>query len=436
MRVDAQELAAAAGGVLTSCSRSARARGQVCVDTRLLIPGDVFVALPGTRTDGSRFIAQALRRGADGVIAPARALRDLPADVIAVAVDDPREALRSLARARRAVLLGHAIGVTGSVGKTTTLEILARTLERSMRTDATRGGFNTHQGVAATIAGAAEDCDALVVELSMEARGHIASKAALLQPTAGLLTKIAPAHLETSGTIENVARNKAELIEALPAGAPCVVPAREPLLAPYLRPDLETVTHGPGGDVRIEAATPGVVTLRLGDTKARIRHGFSQAHNISNLVAAMAMLHALGIDPPADVEVELPALRWQLVRLNAVELILDCASSSPHALYAALEALAAEPASRRLAVLGPVVRLGDAAAAYHAEAGAIARKLGIDAIIAVGERSREYFEGYRGETHQVETPEQARELLDAIGRPGDRVLVKGCRATELERIVG
>lgn len=447
MRLDAEQLATAAGGVLRSEDASARARGQLCVDTRLLAPGDVFLALPGSRTDGSRFIADALSKGADGVIATAADLPRPPASdasQISIAVDDPLRALNALARAHRRSLAGHVIGVTGSVGKTSTVEMLAAALRTSLPTHATHRGFNTHRGVAATIAGAPEDCEALVVELSMQARGHIAEKAALLEPTAALVTNIAPVHLQTAGTIAEIARNKAELIEQLPAGAPCVLPADEPLLEPYVRPDLVTLRHGPGGDVSLRAFTDGVAEIDCGDSVARVSSGLPQPHNLRNLVAAVAMLHALGLPAPSELELTLSPLRWQRVWLGGIELILDCENSNPMALRAALASFASEPAGRRLAVLGELAELGDATPRFHCQAGALAARLGIDVMIVVGAGSPEYLRGYReapvngsrGEAHAVETPEEARALLEAIGRPGDRALVKGSRTAELERIAG
>ncbi len=431
---DAQRLAAAAGGRLLSADRSAVARGQVCVDTRLLMAGDVFLALPGRHTDGHHFIAEALRRGADGIIARGGQGRERKAR-IEIEVDNPPAALRSLARARRRELRGHAIAVTGAVGKTTTVDILAALLAASHRVHATRDGFNTHHGVAATIASAPEETEALVVELSMQARGHISDKAALLEPTAALLTNIAPVHLETVGTTFDVAHNKAELIASLPPGAACVVPSDEPLLEPHLRSDLATIRHGPGGDVQLRAFVDGVATISCGGSSVEIRPGFSQRHNLSNLVAAVAVLHALGITPPPELELELSPLRWERARLGELELVLDCVNSNPRALGAALSAFAEEPAGRRLAVLGDFAELGEAALRYHREAGEQAERFGIDVLIVVGRPARQYLAGYRGEAYAVETPNQARRLLQAIGNPGDRVLVKGSRHCELERIV-
>lgn len=434
MKQDATWLAAAANGRLISRDAKAVARGQVCVDTRLLRGGDVFVALPGSRTHGREFIADAIELGADAIIAEESQLEGTEGAKIAVAVEDPRDALRSIAQVKRQEFDGHVIAITGSCGKTSTTEMVASLLNPLVATHATRDGFNTHLGVAATIAGLPDRRRALVVELSMQARGHIAEKAALLKPTAGVITNIAPVHLDSTGSLAEVANNKAELLAALPRGAPCVVPAEEPLLARYLRDDLTTISHGPGGDVRLLSFVEGVASIDCAGETITIRSGFSQAHNLCNLVAAVALLTGLGMRPPRELEIGLPPLRWQLMRLGDVELVLDCFNSSPHALHAALEAFTSEPASRRLVVLGAFEELGPTARQYHYAAGAEAARLGIDIIIAVEDAAREFLHGYAGESYSVDTPEEARALLGRIARRGDRVLVKGARRAELEKI--
>ena len=435
MKHDTAWLTAAAKGRLLSGDLGAVPRGEVCVDTRLLHRGDVFLALPGTQVDGRAFIADAVGLGADGVIAQAEQLVRLGPGAIAIAVDDPLHALWSIARAQRREFHGHAIAVTGSSGKTSTTAIVASLLASATPTHATRDGFNTHQGVAATLARLPDGMGALVLELAMQARGQIAEKAALLRPTAALITNIGPVHLETAGSLADVARNKAEVIAALPARATCVVPAGERLLEPYLRSDLRVVRHGPGGDVFLRNFTAGVAEIDCGGELLTIETEFSQPHNLTNLIASVALTEALGIRTPSRLAVKAPPLRWQRASIGEIELVLDCFNNSPGALRAALEAFAAEPARRRFAVLGGFGELGEATAAYHRAAGAQAARFGIDAMIVVGRPAREYLAGYGGESYAVQTPEQARSLVCALAHPGDRVLVKGSRHAQLERIL-
>ncbi len=434
MITDAAWLARAAGGRLLLGDPRAVAPGEVCVDTRLLNAGDVFLALPGSRTHGGAHIRDALDRGAAGVIADLARLDGVPDAVIGIAVEDPRAALDGLARARRREFAGPAIGVTGSIGKTTTVAILQALLASSRPTHATHGGFNTHLGVAATIAGLPAGAQALVVELSMQSAGHIAAKAALMLPTAAVITNIAPVHLETAGTLAQIARNKAELLASLAPGDLCVVPTRAPELEPHLRSDLRAIRHGPGGDVSLRRYANPIAEVTHPGGRARIATSLAQRHNLDNLVAAVALLVGLGLPVPSEVDARLPPLRWQTVRRGELELVLDCFNSSPDALIAALEAFAGEPASRRLAVVGTFAELGAATRRHHRNAGAAAAALGVDVMIAVGDGAGELLERYSGESYAVGTPEEARDLLATVGRPGDRVLVKGARVAELERI--
>jgi UDP-N-acetylmuramoyl-tripeptide--D-alanyl-D-alanine ligase len=432
--VDAAWLARSAGGVLAAGDPRAIAPGEICVDTRLLEPGDVFVALPGTRSHGDAHIDEAIRRGAAGVIATAAALRRCSPGLIRIAVTDSRAALRNLARARRREFTGPAIAVTGSIGKTTTVAILEALLAAGRPTHATRGGFNTHLGVAATIAGLPPRARALVVELSMQSAGHIAAKAALMRPTAAVITNIAPVHLETTGSLAQIARNKAELLTALSPGDLCVVPSRAPELEPHLRSDLRVVRHGPGGDVTLRRYAGSIAEIEHAGGCVAVATSLSQAHNLDNLVAAVALLAGLGLPVPREVDARLPPLRWQPARLGELELVLDCFNSSPDALTAALEAFAGEPATRRVAVLGTFAELGPATRGHHRRAGVIAARLGVEIMIAVGEDAGQLLERYSGEGYAVRTPEQARDLLATVGRPGDRILVKGARGAQLERI--
>ena len=406
----------------------------ISTDTRRLRPGDVFLALHGQRYDGAAFIPEAVARGAAGIVARPQDLDglELPAGLAVVAVDDPRAALIELARARRDELTGTVVGVTGSMGKTTTCGLIADALGAH----ATEDGRNTHEGVAATMAGAPPGGGTIVVELGMRARGQIAWQAELVRPTMGLITGIGAAHVGLLGSVEGVAAAKAELIAALPAGGTLVVPAREPLLDRFLRDDLSTVTHGPGGDVEAIGVEGDVAVLRVGRETVRVRTRATQPHNLANVAAAVALLRAAGAPVPDELRAPLPPFRWQPGRIGEVELVLDCANSSPPALEAALRSFAAEPAAgRRIAVLGLMADLGEHSDALHRAAGEQARRLGIDELVAVGGGAAGYLDGFGSAGRTVADPRAARRLLADEGRPGDRALVKASRAAALTTIV-
>lgn len=429
-------VAATVGGTLAGGDPDAVLDGRLGVDTRLLEPGALFLGLPGEHVDGGGFLRDALCAGAAGVIAAPEHLDALNPSMPAVAVEDPHAALRSYARAWRAQLDCEAIGVTGAAGKTTTTDILAALLRRRSRVHATRHGFNPIPGVAATVAGAPRDVEALVVEVAMRRRGDIATGAGVLAPTAAIVTNIGPEHLETAGTVAAVARNKAELIAALPPGAPCVVPAGEPLLEPHLRADLRTIAYGEGGDVSLHSFRNGVARIDCRGERVTLELDYSQPHRLRDTVAAVALARALGHVPGGRLDVEFSPLRWQPAHLGEVELVLDCAKTSPLALASAMTDFAAEPASgRRIAVLGPLPDLGAEAPRHHREAGALAARLGFDLLIAVGAGAEGFLSGFAGPARVVADPAAARALLIELGRPGDRALVKGPRRAALQRVV-
>jgi UDP-N-acetylmuramoyl-tripeptide--D-alanyl-D-alanine ligase len=435
MSTGARWLTSAARGTLVNGDPDAVATGRVCVDTRRLERGDVFIALPGAHVHGRDYVEEALDRGADGVIAARSDLGPAKAAKLAIAVADPLRSLWGIAHARRREFTGPVVAVTGSSGKTSTTSMLDSLLGTTMPTHVTWHGFNTHQGVAATIAGLDEQDRALVVEVSMQGPRHIADKTALLQPTAGLITNIGPVHLSTAGSLVGIAANKAELIAGLPPQAPCVIPAAEPLLEPHRRPDLRFITHGAGGDVSLVDCRDRLARIDCKGTTVIVQTPFTQSHNLSNLVAAVALLHALAVPIPSGLKGGLSPLRWERALLGEAEVVLDCFNNSPMALEAALTAFAAEPAARRLAVLGEFTELGAAATSHHRRAGKQVQELGIDMLIVVGGAAREYLLAYRGPHHCVDSPLEARRLLIELTRPGDRVLVKGPRAARLEQVI-
>jgi UDP-N-acetylmuramoyl-tripeptide--D-alanyl-D-alanine ligase len=247
-------IAEAAGGRLVAGDPGAPGPRRAVIDSRAAGPGDLFVGLRGAAADGGRFAEAALEGGAWGVVvasdhaerASATLTGTIAANATVIAVDDPLAALQSLARAWRRVLGCPAIGVTGSTGKTSTKDILAALLAPQRRTYANRENFNTEIGLPLSLLEAEPGTEALVLEMAMRGEGQIAELVAIAEPDVGVIVNVGPVHLELLGTIERVAAAKAELIRDLPAGATCVVPQGEELLAEHLRDDLETVTFGEG----------------------------------------------------------------------------------------------------------------------------------------------------------------------------------------------
>jgi UDP-N-acetylmuramoyl-tripeptide--D-alanyl-D-alanine ligase len=430
-------VAEAAGGRLVGGDPSATGPKRTIVDARRVEPGFLFVGIPGARADGGDFAEQAVGNGAWGVMVAAEhaeRIKDAGAQVIAV--DDPLEALGSLARAWRRELGCRVIGVTGSTGKTSTKDILAALLRPHLSTHANTENLNTEIGLPMSVLAAGRGTEALVLEMAMRGEGQIAQLAAIAEPDVGVIVNVGPVHLELLGTVERVAAAKAELIRALRAGATCVVPAGEKLLEKHLRDDLETITFGEGGDVTLTSFDRGRALVHVGGHEVTLDLPFEEPHNLMNTLAAVAAATALGVTPRGAIDVRFSSLRGEIVDLPGdVTVVNDCYNANPMSMRAAIDHLAGTPAERRLAVLGEMAELGPEAERYHREIGERAEELGIDVLVTVGERASAYGHGFRGETYAVSSPEEAGALLDEIAQPGDRILVKGSRSVGLERVL-
>jgi UDP-N-acetylmuramoyl-tripeptide--D-alanyl-D-alanine ligase len=329
------------------------------------------------------------------------------------------------------------IGVTGSTGKTSTKDILTALLRPQLRTHSNRENLNTEIGLPLTLLEAEAGTEALVLEMAMRGEGQIAELVAIAEPTVGVIVNVGPVHLELLGTIERVAAAKAELIRDLPAGATCVVPHGEALLAEHLRDDVETVTFGDGGDVRLVSFEDGRAAIDAGGERIELELPFREPYNLVNTLAAVAAAQAVGVTPSGPVDVRFSSLRGELVELDGgIAVVNDCYNANPMSMRAALDHLAEAPAERRIAVLGWMAELGPDAERFHREIGRHARARGIDVLIPVGEEAAElYGEGFGEPVERAADPEEAGRILERVARPGDRVLIKGSRSAGLERVL-
>jgi len=426
----AEQVARAAGAELLREGQGGPAR--VVIDSRAIAPGDLFVAIPGERVDGGRFAADALRAGAWGVLATPRWARSLDGGAV-LAADDPVAALGALARGWRRALGARVIAVTGSVGKTSTKDLIAALVAPQRTVAASRANFNTEIGLPLELLAAPAGTEVLVLELAMRGFGQIAELTGICEPDVAVITNIGPVHLEQVGSLEGVARAKAELLVGMRDGGVAVVPAGEERLVPYLRAELQVVTFGLGGDVRF--AEEGSPVVLAGDERITLELPFESRHNRTNTLAAVAAARAVGVRPEGRVDVAFGALRGERVVLaRGATVVNDCYNANPLSMRAALDDLATqEPAGRRVAVLGDMLELGSEEAAHHRAIGAYAGEAGVDVLIAVGPRSAAMLESYAaGEAHAVPDAEAAAALADTVVAGGDLVLVKGSRGVGLE----
>jgi UDP-N-acetylmuramoyl-tripeptide--D-alanyl-D-alanine ligase len=422
---DAVQVAAAAGATVVRAAAGGPAR--VVIDSRDVGPGDLFVGLVGENVDGGRFAAGALAAGAWGVLVrPAWA----PAGGGAVlTADDPLAALGALARDWRRSLGAAVIAVTGSVGKTSTKDLIAALIAPHRSIVASRANFNTDIGMPLEILAAPAGTEVLVLEAAMRGFGQIAALAAICEPDVGVITNIAPVHLEQVGSLEGVARAKGELLEGMRDGRTAVVPADEPLMQPYLRPGLEVLRFGDGGDVWLDGDT----VVAHGEP-LDIELAFTARHQRVNALAAVAAAIAVGVRPSGRLQAPAGHLRGERVTLPVGALVInDCYNASPLSMRAALDELSSEPADgRRIAVLGDMLELGEREADLHREVGGAAAAAGVDVLVTVGPRAIAMLDAFDGESYAVADAGEAASLAAELVEAGDVLLVKGSRGVGLE----
>jgi UDP-N-acetylmuramoyl-tripeptide--D-alanyl-D-alanine ligase len=407
-------------------------------------PGDLFFGLKGANRDGGEFAPAAIEAGAWGVVVSPerrssfvaqRATKDeRRAWVFAAA--DPLAAMQALARAYRRSLGARVVGITGSVGKTSVKDISRALLPG--RVHANRENLNTEIGLPLTILEAPDDTDLLVLEMAMRGKGQIAELAAIAEPEVAVITNVGPVHVELLGSVAAIAAAKAEILDDLPPGGTAVAPVEAGELEPHLGRAPRLLRFGAGGDVEAsevtvaDGVTEAVIRTPLGEQT--FHFPFTEAHNLTNALAAVAAGVALGADlaEMADRAADIGFSRFRGERLElpgGIVLVNDCYNANPVSMRAALDHLAGLEAERTVAVLGEMGELGPGSAGYHREVGEHARGAGVDFVIGVGLPARDY-----DPDELVADPGEAAELLAARLEPGDAVLVKGSRSAGLEAV--
>jgi UDP-N-acetylmuramoyl-tripeptide--D-alanyl-D-alanine ligase len=409
----------------------------LAVDSRCVRPGDLFVALPGERTDGARFVEPALVAGAAAALVARDTSSTMPGRPV-IEVPDPLVALGQVAAEVRRRSPATVFGITGSTGKTSTKDILASLLHEALPTVASHANYNTEIGLPLTLGRIEPETRAVVLELAMRGPGQIAYLAEISRPQVAVITNIGPVHLEAMGTIEAVAEAKAEILQSLHVEDAAVVPFDEPLLAPYLemcRARVVTFGDQAGADIVLGGFEPGRAEFDLGGRTLTVSVNVSQRHNAQNLCAALAACLAAGLDPgqltAGGVQVEISRWRGEEVELAGGGLLIaDCYNANPTSMEASLRHLMEVAGGRpTVAVLGDMAELGEAGPAYHDQIGALVRDLGVGRVVAVGPLARAY-----GGTWYADREAALAGLADHV-RPGDVVLVKGSRSVGLEALV-
>jgi UDP-N-acetylmuramoyl-tripeptide--D-alanyl-D-alanine ligase len=376
------------------------------IDSRRVGPGDLFVAIRG----GREFVEDARGRGAATLVP-----------------NDEYGAMAAIGRALRQRSRARYVGVTGSTGKTSTKDILAALCAPVARTVATEGSYNAELGVPLTLGRVHSETELCIVEMGMRGFGQIAELCAIARPDVGVITAVGPVHLELVGSVEGVARSKAELVAALPQGGIAIVPQSADL-DPHLRDDVDVRRVGV---VDVELREDGAHIAFGGE---RIRFPLTSRHQAQNALTALTAYEALGLPLDRLAEsagtVRLSPWRGEELPLPGGGFVVnDAYNANPTSMEAALRHLAERGAGRRLlAILGGMAELGEQAERHHRGMAELADELGIE-LLAVGELARAYGAD-AWEPDATSALAAARELV----RPGDAVLVKASRAVALEGI--
>src|SRR5215831_11692813 len=451
----ADVLAARAGSGLDPMARLA----GVSIDSRTVRPGELFVAIHGPRHDGHDHVAAALGAGAIAALVASEKVGSYSHAVQAkcVPVDDTFLALKQFARAVREAWGGKIAGVTGSVGKTTTKEILAALLGARFRVLKSEGNFNNEYGLPLTLFRLNETHQAAVLEMGMSRRGELSRLTAIARPDVGVVTRVSPAHLEFFASVDEIALAKRELIEGLNGkGSTAVLNADDGRVAAFgphapgrvLTYGIENRAFFTAEAIEDRGALGSAFDYVSPEGRVRLELSLPGRHVIANALASLAAASVWGIGAAEAQSVlrtmRAPAMRGELLRFtNGAALINDSYNSSPAALHAMTALLAATPGfKRRILAAGEMRELGATSGELHREAGALAARSGkVDWIIGVAGDAAQIIEGAvaagfdRARAKFFAGSDEAGAFLQKFFQPGDLLLVKGSRGVRMERIV-
>lgn len=419
---------------------------DVCTDTRKIQPGSLFVCLRGERFDGHSFASQAAQLGAAALLVD----HPVDADVPQLVVTDTGKALLQLAGWYRRRFQLPVVGLTGSVGKTTTKEFIALVLGAKYNTLKTQGNLNNEIGVPQMLFRLEDSHTAAVIEMGMNHFGEISRLTRAVAPTVGLITNIGVSHIENLGSRSGILQAKLEILEGMAPDAPLIVNMDNDMLRTVKLGDRPLLTFAIDDQSADFTATD--ITEQGSTTTFTVHHStFTQPvtiptvgiHNVYNALAAMAVGYVTGVDPAAAAAAlanYVPAgMRQNLVQVGGVQVIEDCYNASPDSMRAALQTLGKLPVHRRYAVLGAMLELGDYAKEAHTQVGKMAAENGIDGVLAYGADAAYIVEAAKQagleNARLFDTKEALAQSLAQQVQLGDGVLFKGSRGMHLEDVM-
>lgn len=419
---------------------------DVCTDTRKIQPGSLFVCLRGERFDGHSFASQAAQLGAAALLVD----HPVDADVPQLVVTDTGKALLQLAGWYRRRFQLPVVGLTGSVGKTTTKEFIALVLGAKYNTLKTQGNLNNEIGVPQMLFRLEDSHTAAVIEMGMNHFGEISRLTRAVAPTVGLITNIGVSHIENLGSRAGILQAKLEILEGMAPDAPLIVNMDNDMLRTVKLGDRPLLTFAIDHQSADFTATD--IAEQGSTTTFTVHHStFTQPvtiptvgiHNVYNALAAMAVGYVTGVNLAAAAAAlanYVPAgMRQNLVQVGGVQVIEDCYNASPDSMRAALQTLGKLPVHRRYAVLGAMLELGDYAKEAHTQVGKMAAENGIDGVLAYGADAAYIVEAAKQagleNARLFDTKEALAQSLAQQVQPGDGVLFKGSRGMHLEDVM-
>jgi UDP-N-acetylmuramoyl-tripeptide--D-alanyl-D-alanine ligase len=418
------------------------------IDSRTLQPGELFFAVKGERLEGHDYVEKALENGAVAAVVRRDHLSRFSFKGKLLAVDDTLVALQRLASAVRRVWGKLAIAITGSVGKTTTKDAIAHLLSTNYHVHSSKGNFNNHFGLPLGLLKLQPEHEIAIIEMGMSHPGEIAALARIAHPDDGVITAVAPVHLENFDSLSGIARAKYELIAALPAGGTAFLNADDEYVSQFGRDfNGKVVQFGfsPAAEVRAEnlslvGANGSQFDLVANGIRQPVTSPLLGRHNIYNVLAAAAVALERGISAP-EIAAALPNLepadkRGVVLHFDNITIINDCYNSSPKALMAATDTLSLMPGRRHIAVAGEMLELGPTGEQLHRDCGRYMAEKKLDFLLGVRGLAKPMVEAARDagiQAYFVTTPEEAGEWLSRESRAGDVILLKASRGVKLER---
>lgn len=416
----------------------------VCIDTRKITKGCLFICIKGERFDAHCFVNEALEKGASAVMIHS----DVDVDGAYIKVEDTSRALLALGKYYRSLFDIPVVGLTGSVGKTTTKEFTHLVVSAKYQAIKTQGNLNNEIGLPQTLFTIDDNTQAAVVEMGMNHFGEISRLTDATRPTLAVITNVGVSHIENLGSREGILKAKLEICEGLPDNAPLILNGDNDLLSTVKDDRLNVVFFGiENGDFRAENIVENEMNTSFDvsyyGNKQHILIPTVGIHNVYNALCAFAVGYFLDIDPQLSAQAlsnYVPAgMRQKLVKIGDIISIEDCYNASPDSMKAALSTLKSISANKKIAVLADMLELGDYSFEAHSSVGALAGEKKIDYLLAYGEHAKAYVSsakqnGLENAFHFDSKQALCDKLLE-LSQSGDAVLFKGSRGMKLEEVI-